>query len=174
MVVVFALMGAALFATVWSTRASVRDASAAVGRGEAVAIEQAVRADLAELDDVPTHAELAAILAEHAAEGLRSIARFDGRRLVDAAGDAVDSELTDDVALARHADSGDRLRLAVRTPRRGGRGKRPGRYVIEVAPAQAGELRESATRSLWIGGIAAAIMLQSWLDSKPCPLSQSR
>ncbi len=157
-VVVFVLIGAALLATVWTTRASVTDASAAVGRGEAIAVEQAVRADLAELADVPTHADLVAILAEHTGEGLRSLAMFDGRRLVDAAGDAVDSGPADEITRDLGETHG-RMRLQIRTPRRGAKGRRLGRYVIEVAPTQAVELRAAATRSLWIGAVAAAIML---------------
>src|SRR5688572_6145367 len=77
-VVVFALIGAALLATVWSTRASVLDASAAVRCGQAEAIEQAVRADLADLDALPTSEQLATIVNERSAEGLRYLAMIEG------------------------------------------------------------------------------------------------
>src|SRR3954465_12083018 len=92
-VVVFALIGAALLATGWTTRASILDASDAVrcgqanaavqaGRagppaaraGRATAVWQAVRADLANLDGAPTQADLAAILDERSDDGLRYLA----------------------------------------------------------------------------------------------------
>ncbi|MBC7974305.1 MAG: hypothetical protein H7138_04915, partial [Myxococcales bacterium] len=78
-VVVFALIGAALLATVWTTRASILDASDAVRCGQANAVVQAVRADLANLDGVPTAPDLAAILAERHDDGLRYLAMIEGR-----------------------------------------------------------------------------------------------
>src|SRR3954471_13286638 len=78
-VVVFALIGAALLATVWSTRASILDASDAVRCGQADAIEQAVRAELADLEGIPATADLAAILHEHRDDGLRYLAMVEGR-----------------------------------------------------------------------------------------------
>src|SRR4051794_18832151 len=91
-VVVFALIGAALLATVWSTRASILDASSAVRCGEADAVEQSVRADLADLDGPPTEADLAAIVADRGDEGLRYLAMVEGRAgtdVVAAAGEPV-------------------------------------------------------------------------------------
>jgi two-component system sensor histidine kinase HydH len=76
-VVVFALIGAALLATVWSTRASILDASNAVRCGQADAVEQAVRAELSDLDGVPTTADLATILHELHDDGLRYIAMLE-------------------------------------------------------------------------------------------------
>src|SRR6185295_4365467 len=78
-VVAFALIGAALLATVWSTRASILDASDAVRCGQADAVEQAVRAELADLDGVPTEQDLAAILAGLRDDGLRYLAMVEGR-----------------------------------------------------------------------------------------------
>src|SRR5258708_15903280 len=78
-VVVFALIGAALLATVWSTRASIIDASDAVRCGQADAVEQAVRADLVDLDAIPTSTELGTIVHERHDEGLRYLAMVDGR-----------------------------------------------------------------------------------------------
>src|SRR5215510_3432400 len=91
-VAVFALIGAALLATVWSTRASILDASAAVRCGQADAIEQAVRADLADLDGPLTASELGAIVHERWADGLRYLAMVEGRNRLEilaAAGSAV-------------------------------------------------------------------------------------
>jgi hypothetical protein len=82
-VVAFALIGAALLATVWSTRASILEASDAVRCGQADAVVQAVRADLADLDGPATPAELAAILHESHDEGLRYLAMVEGRDQLD-------------------------------------------------------------------------------------------
>src|SRR3954451_1721428 len=82
-VVAFALIGAALLATVWTTRASILDASDAVRCGQADAIEQAVRADLADLDTLPTSAELDAIVRDRSDEGLRYLARVEGHDLLE-------------------------------------------------------------------------------------------
>ena len=76
-VVVFALIGAALLATVWSTRASILDASDAVRCGQADAVEQAVRAELSDLDGVPTSADLGTILHELHDDGLRYLAMLE-------------------------------------------------------------------------------------------------
>src|SRR3954462_13559233 len=86
-VATFVLIGIALLATVWSTRSSVINASDAVRRGQALAIEQAVRADLADLDAVPSSEDLASILREHADEGLRYLGMVEGRgKIVESAG----------------------------------------------------------------------------------------
>src|SRR5215470_10264956 len=78
-VVAFALIGAALLATVWSTRASILDASDAVRCGQADAVEQAVRAELADLDGVPTAEDLGEILHGLHDDGLRYLAMVEGR-----------------------------------------------------------------------------------------------
>src|SRR4051794_20916513 len=76
-VVVFALIGAALLATVWSTRASILDASDAVRCGQADAVEQAVRAELSDLDGPPTSADLGTILHGLHDDGLRYLAMIE-------------------------------------------------------------------------------------------------
>src|SRR3954470_8303160 len=78
-VVVFALIGAALLATVWSTRASILDASDAVRCGQADAVEQAVRAARADLHGPPAAAELGEIVHDRSDEGLRYLAMVEGR-----------------------------------------------------------------------------------------------
>src|ERR1044071_5674659 len=78
-VVAFALIGAALLATVWSTRASILDASDAGRCGQAGAVVQSVRADLTDLDSLPTSAELGAIVHERTDDGLRYLALLEGR-----------------------------------------------------------------------------------------------
>ncbi|MEO8548850.1 MAG: hypothetical protein ABI678_02715, partial [Kofleriaceae bacterium] len=77
--IALALMAAALVATVLAARHTVNDAFAQFGDGQALTEEQAVRVDLGELDSPPTSANLAAILADHADEGLRYVAVVDSR-----------------------------------------------------------------------------------------------
>jgi hypothetical protein len=50
----FVLLGGALLSTVWSTRSAVIDASDTTRRGQGLATEQFVRAELAELEGPPT------------------------------------------------------------------------------------------------------------------------
>src|SRR5215470_9559661 len=81
-VAVVVLMGGALLTTVWTTYASVRDASAIVVRGQADALQDAVRAELAGADGLPTSDDLAAFLDEQKGAGLRYIAIVDPTRMV--------------------------------------------------------------------------------------------
>ena len=166
-VVVFALIGAALLATVWSTRASILDASDAVRCGQADAVEQAVRAELADLEDLPTAGNLAAILHEHHDDGLRYLAMLEGRDRVDViaeAGLAVGSGRAN--ALARSRATGckvdevsGRLRMELRALRRLKGGGRVPRFMLEIEPIQANELRDAATLTLGVGGLAAVALL---------------
>ena len=166
-VVVFALIGAALLATVWSTRASILSASDAVRCGQADAVEQAVRADLADLDGLPTSSELGTILHERHDEGLRYLAMIEGRAHLEvaaAAGIAVGTGSANLLAPGRAAgcnvnEVGGRLRMELRSLRRLKAGGRTPRFVIEVEPVQANELREAATLTLGVGGLAAAALL---------------
>ena len=166
-VVVFALIGAALLATVWSTRASILAASDAVRCGQADAVEQAVRADLADLDGLPTSSELGAILHERHDDGLRYLAMIEGHahlEVVAAAGIAVGTGSANLLAPGRAAgcninDVGGRLRMELRALRRLKAGGRTPRFVIEVEPVQANELRKAATLTLGVGGLAAAALL---------------
>ena len=160
-VVTFVLIGIALLATVWTTRGSVIEASDAVQRGQALAIEQAVRADLANLEGPPTPADLAAILADHRDDGLRYIARVDKSGLVGQAGTPLGiggGELPANRG-NRMPEVGGRLRLQVRPFRRLRDGARQWRAIVEVEPVQARELREAASLTLGIGAIAAGFLL---------------
>lgn len=221
-VAVFALIGAALLATVWSTRASILDASDAVRCGQADAVEQAVRAELSDLDGAPTSADLATILHELHDDGLRYLAMVEpierrggdpdgaaggsggrGPRGVDqgeprggnadgAAGGSggrgprgtaprgTDGRGRLEVAAAagvplgsgganlfarsravgcKADEVGGRLRMELRTLRRLKSGGRTARFVIEVEPVQANGLREAASLTLAVGGLAAAALL---------------
>ena len=162
--VAIAFVAAGLVATVWSTRTTVADAFAAVGDGEAFAVQQMVRADLAELDAAPTSEELEAIVHEHAGQGLRYLAITDGRgRVAASAGSAIGAHLRGGTNLWH---VGDRVRVETRVAFRrvwGARG--PIVIVVEVEPSQASELSTAATRTLAIGGLAALLLLAiaGWL-----------
>jgi len=165
-VVVFALIGAALLATVWSTRASIIDASDAVRCGQADAVEQAVRVDLADLDGPPSSADLGAILHERHDEGLRYLAMIEGRErnVVAAAGIAAGAGSASFLAPERGVgckidEVRGRMRVELRSLRRLKAGDRMPRFVIEVEPVQARQLRDAASLTLGVGGLAAAALL---------------
>ena len=160
-VAAFVLIGVALVATVWSTRSSVINASDALRDGQALAIERAVRADIADLDAVPSQEDLAAILRDHADEGLRYIGMLEGRDLiVAAAGEAVGELVDDTVGPGRTMQIVDgRIRLTLRALRRMKAGGRTARYIVEIEPVQANELRGQAAWTLGIGALAAASLL---------------
>jgi two-component system sensor histidine kinase HydH len=152
--VAIALIAAALVATTWVTRNAVGDAFTAARDGEALAVEQAVRADLFDLGVMPDEGALEQLLRDH--PGLRYVAIIDGRgRVLASAGTPVGSE----VRVGRRAIShvGGRIRIATRAVLRHARPW--GGLVIEVQPVEADQLRDSATWSLAIGGISALVML---------------
>ena len=158
-VATFLLIGIALIATVWSTRSSVIDASDAVRRGQALALEQAVRADLADLEGPPSEADLQIMLKAHADEGLRYVAMLEGKRVVTEAGKAAPGEWPEANANDRLRENNGRLRLNVRRFRRLRDGGRNWRVVVELEPVQADELRDASTATLGIGALAAAGLL---------------
>jgi two-component system sensor histidine kinase HydH len=166
-VAAFALIGAALLATVWSTRASILHASDAVRCGQADAVVQAVRAELADLDAVPTAEDLGQILHEHLDDGLRYLAMIEGRDRLDvlaAAGAAVGSGHAG--LLARNRSNGckldetsGRLRMELRPVARLKAGGRQPRYLLEIEPVQAKALRDAASLTIGVGGLAAVALL---------------
>lgn len=167
-VVAFALLGAALLATAWSTRSSVIDATAVVRSGQALAVEQAVRADLADLGGPPASDELVAIVHDHDRDGLRYLATLDAHGHVLAGAGAPVGRRDGDPARGelgkggRHvALVGDRVRLEVRASfrRAWGSGTRPFWIVMEIEPVEAEAMREAATRTVGIGALAALAMI---------------
>ncbi len=164
-VVAFLLIGFALLATVWTTRSAVLDASDAVRRGQALAMEQTVRAELADLEGPPMKEDLERILVDHRDEGLRYLAMVEGDRgkskVVFAAGVPVSSDVTEQPVRGRRLDEmvDGRLRLQVRPFRRLRDGGRAWRVVIELEPLQAEALRGAVTLTLGIGALAAASLL---------------
>lgn len=164
-VVAFLLIGFALLATVWTTRSAVIDASDAVRRGQALAMEQTVRAELADLEGPPAKEDLDRILIDHRDEGLRYLAMVEGERghskVVFAAGSPVSTDLTEQPVRGRRLDElvDGRLRLQVRPFRRLRDGGRAWRVVIELEPVQAASLRDAVTLTLGIGALAAASLL---------------
>ena len=171
--IAFTLMAAALVATVLATRQTVKDAFAVVGDGQALTDEQAVRADIGELESLPSSAELATILKDH--DDVRYIAIIDKNAIVLAEAGAAKGTFeqrarvnrTDRPRGLRNVEvlhTGGRLR--VETPvnfRRGwnggGGGARASWIVIEVDPSEARELREASDRTFLIGVLAALAML---------------
>ncbi len=160
-VVTFLLIGIALIATVWSTRSSVVDASEAVRQGQAVAIEQAIRVDLSELESPPTETDLQTFLKSHADEGLRYLAMVEDGRVIVSAGSSVsdNNDVPDFRRNDRIQEVEGRLRLAVRRYRRLRDGGRNWRVIVELEPVQANELRDASTATLGIGAVAAASLL---------------
>ena len=151
-VVTFALIGAALIATVWTTRSTVIEASGAVRRGERAAVAAKVRADLRDLRGDVAQDDLEAIFSAHTNEGLRYIAMYDG------------SERTLLASVGRPRDPAEVMQLDLRgsgTHRNRTREHPPDdhKFVIEVDPEAAHTLVDSSNRTLLVGGIAAIALL---------------
>jgi len=170
--IAFALMAAALVATVLATRHTVKEAFAVVGDGQALKAEQAVRYDLSRRDGPPGEQELAAMLKDHDDEGVRYIGLIDNHaELVVEAGKPrgmfTPRERPSRTERLRARDIevvkvGGRLR--VETPLNFGRawaagGTRVAWVVIEVDPSEARDLRSASDRALLIGVLAALAML---------------
>ncbi|HEY5944507.1 MAG TPA: HAMP domain-containing sensor histidine kinase, partial [Kofleriaceae bacterium] len=157
------LVAAGLVATAWSTRRAVDDAYEAVRDGQAFAVEQAVRADLADLGGPPSGDELAAVMAEHASEGLVYLAMLDGRGHVMASAGTPIAEPFGraDRARIRIERVGDRLRLEMRTTfrRAWGPGKGAVWIGMEIESVQARELRGAARTTLATGLLGALVLI---------------
>lgn len=168
-VIAFVLIGVALLATVWATRASVEEASLALSGGQTMMVAHAVRADLPPGEEPPTVEELETVRRAHHDDGLRYIAAYAGRSLLAEAGQAAAPGRTEEPGPPGAMPRGVRLvggRLRVMVPSFGPsmrppRGRRPGPWhlVIEVEPVQARSLREAARLALGIGVIATASLL---------------
>ena len=160
-VVAFLLIGIALLATVWSTRSAVIDASDAVRRGQALAMEQTVRAELADLEGPPTKEDLEMIVSEHAEQGLRYLAMIEGRRqIVFEAGVPRGDDFDEQPIRGRRlVEVNGRLRLQVRPFRRLRDGGRQWRVIVELEPIQAASLQDAVTLTLGIGVLAAMGLL---------------
>jgi two-component system sensor histidine kinase HydH len=170
--IAFALMAAALVATVLATRHTVNDATGIVANGQVFAVEQAVRADLFELEGPPSSADLATLLADHSADGARYIGLRDPRGDILAEAGAAEGTYIPRQPRAggperpRSARSfeidrvGSRLRIETRiTYRRGWTGPRNVTLALEVEPVEAEELRAASQRTIWIAGLAALTLL---------------
>jgi two-component system sensor histidine kinase HydH len=166
------LVAAGLIATAWSTRRAVNDAYEAVRDGQAFTVQQAVRADLADLGGPPNSEDLTSILREHAGEGLVYLATFDNRgRILAAAGAplvepepgtrAAERPGRMDRAGLRIQHVGGRVRLELRALFRRAWG--PGRgalsVAMEVEPVQAAELRSASRRTVAIGALGALVLI---------------
>jgi two-component system sensor histidine kinase HydH len=173
-------MGAALLVTVLITYSTVSRASATVVRGQVDALEQAVRAGVAEVEAAPEDADLAALIEEERGAGLRFVAVYDplGMKIASAGtpvaalppferGRRFETERIGERVRAvfragRRPRLGEGRPFAPEGPRRGGRGYF---VIMEIEPIEANALREAALTTLGIGGLSATMLLAAalWL-----------
>lgn len=164
-VAAFALIGLAVLGTAWSTRSTLVDATDAVRSGETLTAEQAIRADLADLDGPATAADLADILQDHAEAGVRYVAVLDKRQnvLAEAGTPAVDAGPRENGNPRRVTMHHGRVRVEYRLNQRRARreGARTGSQwvAIEIEPIEAQHVRNAADRTVYIGTIAALTLL---------------
>lgn len=156
------LIAAALVATVLSTRSTVNDAFAAARDGQAFAVQQAVRGDLADLGMRPTQEDLAAIVKDHGKQGLAYLALLDGLGRVDIAAGTPKLDHPGRPGRAMQTlQVGARVRIETRLQIRRAWG--PGRgnvfLAMEIESPQAAELRSAAARTLAIGLLAALALV---------------
>ena len=161
--VAFALMAAGLVATTWATRRTVIAAYTGVRNGQALAAQQAVRADLADLEGPPSPDELAGLLADHATEGVRFVALVDNHgHVMTQAGTPASPLLPHEHKPLEIARIGDVIRVEFRPNLRrawGTTGPKSWWIVMDIEPIEANELRGAATRTLAIGALAALTLL---------------
>jgi two-component system sensor histidine kinase HydH len=165
-VAAFALIAIAMVATALTMRSNVISAAEAVRSGETLAAQHAVQVNLAELEAPPDAAGLAAILAEHADEGVRYLATRDRReQLTASAGSATlatggkERELTGPRRnLGRIVDGNGRVRVEWRAAFRRWQGPQTW-IVIEIEPIEAERMRAAADRNVGIGTVAALVLL---------------
>lgn len=143
-------------------RRTVERAFGAVREGQAIGLAQAVRADLAEIAPLrggsPTADELAAIVRDHAAEGLKYIGILTATGdVVASAGNAVG---TPAVTRGRNyiSVSADHVRVETRLGRRA-YGERGAVLALELEPAEASALHRASSRLLAVGGLASLTLL---------------
>ena len=174
-------MGAALLVTVWITYAGVSRASATVVRGQIDALEQAVRAGIAEVEAAPDDADLAALIEEDRDTGLRFLAVHDplGFRIASAGTAAGPVPPVERGRRYEPVRVGDRMRVVFRAGRRPRLGevapaqardgaRRGGRgyfVIMEIEPVEANALREAALTTVGIGALSATMLLGAalWL-----------
>jgi len=159
--VAFALIAAGLVATTLATRKAVNDAFTAARDGEALALEQEVRADLAELDGPPGDAELAVVVHDHEA-ALRYLAVVDNHGGIQAsAGESLGEPIKPLRGPIAMEHVGARIRIQLRAGARRARtqGGRPWSIVMEIVPIEADELNAAASWTLAIGAISALTLL---------------
>jgi two-component system sensor histidine kinase HydH len=176
------LMGAALFATVWSTYRAVGTASETVTRGQSDILHDGVRRELGR-ERAPVTAELLAQIVEaQANEGLRWLAVLDERgHVIAEAGTPPPDRAGLAAAIARAPvgepiPAGDRVRTVFRGPKRIVRtemprppGRGPPQIVIEFDPRAARDLQSTARSTLAVGAVGAsaflviALVLVRWL-----------
>ncbi|MFT3698987.1 MAG: HAMP domain-containing sensor histidine kinase [Kofleriaceae bacterium] len=166
--IAFALMALALIATVVATRHTVSEAFSAVGDGQALKDEQAVRADLADLDTngPPTSEQLATVLRDYSDEGVRYIAIVDNHAAILAEAGTAKGVFGARARPTRMERPRRNLevqhiggRLRVETPVMGRRFGGGRWIIIEVDPSDARDLRAASDRTMLIAAFAALALL---------------
>jgi two-component system sensor histidine kinase HydH len=167
-----AITGAVLLLTVWITYQGVRDASDALVRGQAAAIQADLRSEFRDFQGPPTREILESIVDSYREEGLHYIALVRRKTLIVDGGKTTlkKREVVRNVRTMRRAElevRGNRVQLVLRAAgprgRRGdpARPKGPAVYV-EFEPREANALKASSTRSLATGAGTAVVL---WLTA---------
>jgi len=162
------VMGAALFAAVWSTYRDVNTASRLLVRGQADILHDDVRMELFGAGRggvLPDTATLAGVLERLSEDGLRYVAVLDGDgHMVGEAGHAVGERaaLEAEVRGMRAAEpvrlGEGRARVVYRGPgRRRTPWRNPPQIVMEFEPKAAVALETTARRTLLVGATAAGL-----------------
>jgi two-component system sensor histidine kinase HydH len=167
LVAIIALLAAVLAVTAWTTWGAVNEASATLVRGQANALQQAIRGHLMSLGESPTVEGLNAILEAEQEAGLRYVAVMFRDETVLEAGTPVEREFRrtppEQPVFVR-----GRVRMVFRAkgPPLGPRGfllgGSPGRafmVAMELEPLQAIDVRKAAARTFWIGTLSASVLL---------------
>ena len=168
-------MGAALLITVWITYSGVNDASEALVRGRAAALQADLREEFREIEGRPSDADLQEIVSTYQEDGLNYIALVRKKNLIASGGksDLGDKEVIRVARTLKRAKlvaRGDHIQLVLRaagprTVRRRNREiKRRDLPVIyiEFEPIEAHALQASSSRSLAVGAGAAVLL---WLTA---------
>ena len=185
------IMGAALLLTVWITFSGVRDASQALVRGQAVALQADLRAEFRDIHGPPSDEDLQLMVESYADSGLHYIALVRRDQLIAEGGQSAmhAREVVRSVRRMRRAKLvvvGDRVRLVLRAagPRASRRRDAPTRrrkmpaVFIEFEPRAAHALMASSRRSLATGAGTAillwltALLLLRWFSRQDAARTQ--
>lgn len=171
-----ALLGLGLIATAWTAYRGAEALAETVSQGQAERLLEIARVAGPRRGEMPSSERLAALITEHASEGLRAVALLDGSGAVLAsAGELSSVPLSDDELGPGRAFRrlGDRMRVVTPggpphpppgpmdwlSPPPPPPGFGPPRMVLEFDPSLAVELRARATRTLLSSMVAAVLLV---------------